>query len=753
MRIIVTTGLFPPDIGGPATHAADLAEELRARGHSVTVLTLGTSPAPGVVRWLREQPWPRRTAAGVAWLVRHRREYDLVYDTGLPLVAVPGARLAGRPVVLKVVGDAAWERGRLAGLTDLGFEEFQQARRVAPRLRLLRAQRDWTVRRVTAVITPGRALAATVEAWVPGRDVRVVPNGVRAAVSPGDRQRADGAGVRFVAAGRLVVNKRIDVLLEAIARVEGVALDVIGEGPEQASLERQAAALGVGDRVAFLGARAHNETLARLAEADALVAPSEHEGLPHVAIEALVHGTPVVCAATDGMLEVVVDGKNGLVFDPPDATALAAALARLRDDGGLRDALRAGAAESGVAWRFDGCADALEAMFEQVAGDAAKPRAVFVGKTFVPDPPPALLVAKYALHARLLDQLTVSTGRAGRRTIAGVRVLCFPALRPPLLGGALFYALAPPVAVAAALRRRPSAIICQSPYEAAGVAAVRRLLPRRLRPPVQVELHGDWRAGPRHYGSPARRAVGPVSDRVSAWAVRQATRVRAVSDATEALARDAGYVGPVERHLAYSGYDDFLAPALQPLPERPQALFVGALERSKAIDVLLDAWAVAAAQVPGARLVVVGTGSMAGWLQSRLRDADLAGMADRIEVCGPLPQRDLVALIDQSTCLVLPSRSEGQGRVAIEAMARARPVVASHVGGLVELVRDGVNGRLVPPEDIDALAGALADILASPEEAARMGRAGRRTVEERDPTEEYAAGIRRLAAWIVSGTE
>src|SRR5262245_47875459 len=128
MRIVIVTGLYPPEVGGPATHAADLAAELSGRSHEVTVLTLGRDEPVArdqtVVWFSRDRPWPVRTAQAVAWLVRNRHRYDVVYATGLPHVAVPGARLARRPVVVKVVGDLAWERGRLLRLTSLTFEEF-----------------------------------------------------------------------------------------------------------------------------------------------------------------------------------------------------------------------------------------------------------------------------------------------------------------------------------------------------------------------------------------------------------------------------------------------------------------------------------------------------------------------------------------------------------------------------------------------------------------------------------------------------
>src|SRR4051812_34926218 len=102
MKILVVTGIYPPDIGGPATHADDIRRALIDRGHEVSVLTLTdgerTALRAPVVRFPRQWPWPLRTAAGLAWFAAQGHDFDLVYATGLDLVAVAGARLAGRPV-------------------------------------------------------------------------------------------------------------------------------------------------------------------------------------------------------------------------------------------------------------------------------------------------------------------------------------------------------------------------------------------------------------------------------------------------------------------------------------------------------------------------------------------------------------------------------------------------------------------------------------------------------------------------------
>ncbi|MBA3738295.1 MAG: hypothetical protein H0W97_06975, partial [Actinobacteria bacterium] len=97
---------------------------MRQLGHSVTVATLWdgaeTERSPGLIRFPRRWPWPARLATVTTWLVTNRDRYDVIYATGLHPAAVAGAHLAGKAVVVKIVGDAAWERGRRLGLTGQG---------------------------------------------------------------------------------------------------------------------------------------------------------------------------------------------------------------------------------------------------------------------------------------------------------------------------------------------------------------------------------------------------------------------------------------------------------------------------------------------------------------------------------------------------------------------------------------------------------------------------------------------------------
>lgn len=743
LRVALLTGIFPPDTGGPATHSADLAAALRHEGHAVTVVTLVDGPtpqvAPGLVRFPRAWPWSRRMAVASWWLRTHRDQFDVIYATGLHEVGALGGWLAGLPVVAKVVGDHVWERARRGGLTTATFDDFQRQPGKGARIRAMAALRNASLRAADRVLAPSRQLALLVQQWIGAPDIRVVPNGVRLDATPAREKPPAAPPLRLVAACRLVAHKRLDVVLDALAQVPDVTLDIVGEGPEGPGLAHRVRALGLEDRVVFSGALCHDDVLRHLAAAHALVVGSDYEGLPHTAIEALCCATPVVTVHVGGMLDVVDDGVNGLaVGDDPDA--LAAAFVRLRDDEALRGVLTRGAIAARTRWSFDNCRLEIESILQEVA--TSKPRAVFVGKSALSQ---AELGEKLQVLGRHLDVRMVTLANGRRWGRLGHRILALPRLPTRPVRCALFYAVGPALGVALAAGRRPGGVVCQSPFEGVVAVASARIVLRARRPAVVVEVHGDWRTAARLYGGAARRPLGPVADRAAAWALRRADHVRTVGEFTDALVAGAAYQGTSDRYLAYSSYDALLATDPAPPPAEPRAVFVGAMERYKGVDVLLEAWHTVQARMPQARLILVGTGSQLPALRARV---ECLGLSTTVTFAGTLPQTALGGVLDESSLLVLPSRSEGLGRVILEAHARGRPVVAAAAGGIPELVQEGRTGLLVPPEHPGVLAEALLSLLADRPRQAAMGGAGRAGVEGRDPQGEFEAGVARLAAYL-----
>ena len=272
---------------------------------------------------------------------------------------------------------------------------------------------------------------------------------------------------------------------------------------------------------------------------------------------------------------------------------------------------------------------------------------------------------------------------------------------------------------------RPDAIVAQSPFEAAAALVARTGVP------VIVELHGDWRTFGRLYGSGARRAVAQIADAVGTWAVKRSAKVRAVSAYTELLAHEVGR----EPAGVFPAFMDLAPFAAEPrrLPEETVALFIGVLEPYKNIDGLAEAWRRAR---PAAELRIVGKGTRTDVVASLVRDGLATWQPE-------LSTDEVVRALDEASALILPSRSEGMGRVVIEAQLRGRPVLGANVGGIPDLVTDGLDGKLFAPEPA-AIAEAL-EVLGDREELERLA-ANARTAGERwlVSPDEYAERMRAL---------
>lgn len=166
----------------------------------------------------------------------------------------------------------------------------------------------------------------------------------------------------------------------------------------------------------------------------------------------------------------------------------------------------------------------------------------------------------------------------------------------------------------------------------------------------------------------------------------------------------------------------------------PHAIgFAGRFVPEKGVEVLLDAFEIVLTRLPEARLLLVGDGPERPVIERRI---SASGLADRIEITGWLPWEAADRRLATVAVQAVPSVwEEPFGLVAVEAMARGTPVVASDIGGLGEVVEGGRTGRLVKPGDPGALAASLLTILEDPEAASRMGRAGQAVARER-----YALG-------------
>ena len=340
----------------------------------MTVVTYGDEPAEtprrypySVYRVPRNLPTASKLALFAREVWRHGRHADLLFvnDYGLPATL---ANLALRKaVVMKIVGDFAWEYAVRHGLVaaDEPFEQFQ-ATRYGPKVEAIRAMQVTYVRAADRVIVPSSFVKWYVEGW--GADparVRVVHNAVD---DPTAGLAEDGATVRealgvspderiVLVVARLTVWKGIDTVIAALGQLVGGAprrarLVVLGDGPDRPRLESLAASLPPG-MVTLAGELPHREVGRWMRAADTLALCSGYEGLSHVLLEAMAAGLPVLVSDVGGNRALVTHRHDGLIVPYGDVAATASALGELLADGEtsrtIRQNARARAAERTVA--------------------------------------------------------------------------------------------------------------------------------------------------------------------------------------------------------------------------------------------------------------------------------------------------------------------------------------------------------------------------------------------------------------------
>jgi glycosyltransferase involved in cell wall biosynthesis len=338
---------FLPVVGGAELGALELARRLTARGHAVSVVTPALDPA-----------WPRHESMDGVEVHRYpvpalggRERMASIAAASLRHLGALWRRLA--PNVINqhyllptgIAGQWWASRLRIPTVTTLiGMDVWDPHYRPSAPWRALMRRAIRKTQAVTYLSSFVRDVAEREYPPAPGVIRRVVPHGVDVKLfHPRARESSDAPVVLTVQ--RLYPRKGVATFLDAAALVARelphARFVVVGDGPERAALERHAAALGLGARVAFTG----RVTLSALTElyrtADVFAFHTLHEGLGIVLLEALASGCPVVTTAAGGTLDIVRDGDTGLVVQPADAPAFARAVLRVLREPGLAAALRA----------------------------------------------------------------------------------------------------------------------------------------------------------------------------------------------------------------------------------------------------------------------------------------------------------------------------------------------------------------------------------------------------------------------------
>ncbi len=345
MRILITSPIFPPDLGGPSTYVPSIARWLVERGHAVTVVAFCSDPDPqgwpfrvvSVPRlWMPRRYWRDFVAV---W--REAKHADLVYvNEHLAFHVVLAARLRGKPVIIRTYVDGTWEISHRLGWHNDGIVEYQgkdYGWRVSWLRRLQRLWWGWA----RQLIAPSRFMQEIIEGHdVPPQKISMIYNnyhGPRGELPDREscRERLGLPADRVVLLSicRLMVWKGVDGLIDALAELpENHHLYVAGDGEELDNWTARAAALGIADRVHFLGNVPFEEIVAWIRGADVFLLNSVYEGLSHTLIEVMWMGLPAAVSAVCSNPELIEDGVNGRTFPHQDTAAIVDAVTEIVGD-------------------------------------------------------------------------------------------------------------------------------------------------------------------------------------------------------------------------------------------------------------------------------------------------------------------------------------------------------------------------------------------------------------------------------------
>ena len=377
-----------------------------------------------------------------------------------------------------------------------------------------------------------------------------------------------------------------------------------------------------------------------------------------------------------------------------------------------------------------------------------KMKVCFIGGARYSQPLDATSAKKFKALGQLGEMFVIgfSQDLRPRRFTQHAHFYLFPKWPLPVLRYATMFILGPWLTLWIILKHQVYVLIAQSPYEGFA-AALAKVMARWLgrKTVLIVESHGDFEVSlflQRQVGLPGLyRMLMHASARFS---LRHADLLRAISNSTRKQMESWAPDKPIVQFPTWTDIEVFLEVGEQNSRRKSDILYAGVLIPRKGIHHLIHAFSRIASEFPEARLVIVGREENPEYAEKLRRDVVKLGLDSRVIFVGEVSQAELADYMRQAAVFVLPSLSEGLGRVVVEAMATGMPVIGSYIGGIPEMVQERQTGFLIPPGDEKALAERLKWILSHPEEAQAMGKQAREFAHSFFSTEAYVDGYRRL---------
>jgi len=353
-KILIATGIFPPEAGGPASYAQALAKKL-APEKKVAVVTYSRRwgdktdkflPFPVIRIW---KGWPK-VWRHVIYLFRlftasQGASTILALNTvssGIPATLV--ARWRKQRLVVRIVGDYAWETAANTGKTFFLLNDFQKAPQRG-KIKLLQNCQRWVCKQADSIIVPSEYLSGIVQGWgVKAEKIKVIYNGVDFPVSELSQEEARKkigiAGNIILSSGRLVPWKGFKMLIKLMPRLLQInpffRLVILGSGPDGKTLQAMINNLRLEKKVYLLPVP-RAEIPLYLKAASIYVLNTGYEGFSHQILEAMLSRVPVITTRAGGNPEVIRQGENGFMVNYNDEFNLVEAIKTIWQGEELRE--------------------------------------------------------------------------------------------------------------------------------------------------------------------------------------------------------------------------------------------------------------------------------------------------------------------------------------------------------------------------------------------------------------------------------
>jgi len=322
LKVLITVGIFPPDIGGPASFVPKIANILTENGYEVIVVCLSDEKIEDelnykVVRIIRRQNLIIRWIKTIYTIIRNSFGAKYIFVNGLPMESYLANLFLRKKIIRKIVGDWAWERGRNKGLINESFDEFQENSHNL-HLEIAKFSRGWTATKADIVITPSKHLAKVVENWgVQPNKLKIIYNGTK--IVTDNISKTNQGTVNLITVGRLAPWKNIDTIIKSVNLLKQYdmkfKLFIVGSGPLESELKKLVSDLNLSSEVIFTGQKKYSELTEYYKNSNIYIQASGYEGLPHVLLEAINFDLSVISTPIGGSNEILQDGKNGYVLN------------------------------------------------------------------------------------------------------------------------------------------------------------------------------------------------------------------------------------------------------------------------------------------------------------------------------------------------------------------------------------------------------------------------------------------------------